>query len=423
MLKEKIYKSDFLKYTLVLISGTVIAQITPLLLQPILRRIFSPEEFGIAAVYLSLLSILTIISSLNYHPSIILPKKDEDSNYLVIGSLIITLFFSTTIFILILFFNEFFIQILNLPLKIKGWLFLLPISIIINSAHLIFSNWLTRKKEFKRISINKISRRFSEGISQITFGKLMNFPGAIIMGSFIGDSLNFILYLFQFKRTKGTFKLDFKKIKINLINYIHFPKYNLLTNLFSITSLFIPVLIVNNLFDVEIAGQFDLSRQILAVPISLISLSISQVFLENITSKKKNKESFIFFYKKILMYLTIMAIIGVLVIFLYGFELFVFIFGQNWSTAGEISSILIFSYAIKFVISPLAISFIALEELKINGVWQFCYFVAIMILYFLNDLNFETFLKVYVLIDLISYSIYGLLTYFIIRKYEKKIVL
>lgn len=419
-IKKKL-NSDFIKNSSMLIVGTLVAQLFPFFIQPFLRRIFTPEEFGIAAVYLSLLSILTIVASFNYHASIILPEDERDSNSLVMGSLIISLLFSIFLFSLLFFFNDFFIEKLGLPIKIKKWLYLLPLSILINSSHLIFSNWLTRKKEFKKISINKVSRRFSEGLSQLFFGKIIKFSGGIILGSFIGDLVNFIVYLFQFKKTKGSFQVDLKKIKSNLLSYIHFPKYSLLSNLFSAISLFVPVIIVNSLYNVEITGQFDLSRQILAVPLSLISLSISQVFLENITSKKKKSESFMKLYRKILLILIVMAIMGGAIVYFYGVNLFVFFFGENWNIAGQISSILIWGYAIKFVVSPLAISFIALEELKINSIWQFSYFVTILSLYLFNQLSFESFLKVYVLIDLIFYLLYGVLTYYIIKKYERQL--
>ena len=71
MLKDNIYKSDFLKYTLVLVSGTVLAQLIPILLQPILRRIYTPEQFGLFAVYSSIFSMLVVVAAGKYETTIV----------------------------------------------------------------------------------------------------------------------------------------------------------------------------------------------------------------------------------------------------------------------------------------------------------------------------------------------------------------
>jgi O-antigen/teichoic acid export membrane protein len=126
-------------------------------------------------------------------------------------------------------------------------------------------------------------------------------------------------------------------------------------------------------------------------------------------------------YFRILLGLTGFSLISILITFFFGEELFVFCFGDKWSYAGKLSEFFVFSYAIKFFISPLAMVFIAFEELRINSIWQFFYFLGIISLYFFNDLSFETFMALYIFIDIIFYLCYGLLTYYVINKYEKNL--
>lgn len=403
-----------------LIGGTLLAQLLPVLLQPILRRIFSPEEFGLAAVYFSTVSILTVLASFNYNATIVLPKKEQDSISLVFGSLGISLFFSLFIFVLILLFSNHIIHLFDFPLTIKNWLYLVACSVFLNSSHLILGNWLTRKKEFKKFALNKISRRVAEGITQFSLGKTFNSLG-LILGTFIGDLINFFTYLIQFKKTGGHFLIDKKAIIENLKLYLHFPKYSLIPNLLSAISLSIPIIIINKLYATDVTGQFDLSRMILAAPLSLISLSISQVFLQKITEAKMNRQGIMKIYRMLLFGLSAFSLLLVLIIYFFGEELFVFIFGQEWDVAGRITEILVFSYSIMFFVSPLAISFIALEELKLNSIWQMLHFMAVISLYFLPDLPFETFIRIYVGIEIFFYLCYGILTYLIIRKYEKSL--
>ena len=318
-----IISSEFFKSSAILILGSFFAQVFPFLMQPFLRRIFTPDEFGIAAVYLAILSILTIIASLNYSVTILLPKSDDEASYLVRGSVLISFTFSIILFLFILLLGHRFIRLMQFSDQLYPWLFLLPFSVFINSSHLILGNWLTRKKAFRKLSVNKISRRFSEGGAQLFLGKYFNYGGGLILGSFIGDFTNFITYLFQYKFTSGSFKLQLTNIKNVLIKYIHFPKKNLLANLFSAVSLFVPVLMVSSFFHSEVAGQFDLSRQVLSIPLSLISLSVSQVFMQKISELKNSKKSIKIIFNKLFIFLVISAILFILPLFFYGKELFI----------------------------------------------------------------------------------------------------
>ena len=106
----------------------------------------------------------------------------------------------------------------------------------------------------------------------------------------------------------------------------------------------------------------------------------------------------------------------------FGIEIFTWVFGIEWKTAGQLTQILIFSYAIKFIVSPLTSVFTALEKIKISSIRQIGYFLAIGCLYLLKNCTIEEFLLYYVLIDLISYFIYYLLLVGVCKKYDNKIL-
>src|SRR5665811_1102024 len=76
---QSLKRSELLKNTSILVSGTAIAQLIPILIQQILRRHYSADIFGAYAVYLSLVGMLAIISSFKYELAIILPRKDKEA--------------------------------------------------------------------------------------------------------------------------------------------------------------------------------------------------------------------------------------------------------------------------------------------------------------------------------------------------------
>jgi O-antigen/teichoic acid export membrane protein len=66
---------------------------------------------------------------------------------------------------------------------------------------------------------------------------------------------------------------------------------------------------VSSFFYSEVAGQFDLSRQVLSIPLSLISLSVSQVFMQKISELKNSKKSIKIIFNKLFIFLVISAIL------------------------------------------------------------------------------------------------------------------
>lgn len=79
-------KSSFNKNVLTLATGVSIGQAIPLLISPILTRIYSPEDFGILALFLSIATLISVISSGRYEQAIMLPDTDEEAMHLTVIS-------------------------------------------------------------------------------------------------------------------------------------------------------------------------------------------------------------------------------------------------------------------------------------------------------------------------------------------------
>ena len=117
-----------------------------------------------------------------------------------------------------------------------------------------------------------------------------------------------------------------------------------------------------------------------------------------------------------------LSLIGILIISLWGLELFELLFGGEWDTAGRFSEVLIFAFAIKFIVTPLSSVLVALERIKMASIWQASYFLVICGLFFLSNISIEKFLLIYVGIELVAYMIYYLLILYAASNYDKQLV-
>ena len=117
------------------------------------------------------------------------------------------------------------------------------------------------------------------------------------------------------------------------------------------------------------------------------------------------------------------AITEIAIISIYGEELFKLFFGIEWKFSGEISKILVWSYAFNFFIASFSSLFISMKKIKILSVWQLFYFVSIISLVLFKDYSFTDFIKVYVLIEIACYIMISVLMVIIVMKYEFRIKL
>ena len=72
-------RSSFMRPVLVLMAGTGLAQAIPVLLSPVLSRIYSAASFGLFTTYSSILSVIAIIACARYELAIVSPKEDEEA--------------------------------------------------------------------------------------------------------------------------------------------------------------------------------------------------------------------------------------------------------------------------------------------------------------------------------------------------------
>lgn len=414
-------RSELAKNTFTLITGTIIAQLIPLILHPILRRIYSPEDFGVFAVYLNIFGIIIIMATLRYEAAIMLPNNNIEAANILSLSFIINFILCSSIFILLLFFKDNFCNLINFPIEHSNYLYLLPFSAMFCSFYQSINFWLIRQKAFKSSSINKMSRRSVEGLLQLGIGyKKLSF--GLVVGDFFGNLTNVISGIIQIK--KNSFNINYiskKKIFYVLKRYKKFPLYNFLPTLLSSAATFLPFIFINKLYSSEDVGYLDLSRLVLSIPLAFISVSISQVIFQQITFKRNNQQSIKKDLLNILYFILAIAIIEYILIQLFGPTLFAFVFGNKYNVSGEYSKILVYSYIMNFIISTYSSIFISFEKLKILSVWQISYFLIICSLLFFKNLALVKFLEVYVLIEIIMSIVYCVVVYYIIKKYETQI--
>lgn len=424
MLSKLKPKSEFSKNVLTLMTGTTIAQAIPIAISPILTRIYTPEDFGVFALFIAITTIFGTIANGRYELAIMHPKKDEDAINIFALGFIITCVISLLLLFLVIVFNDYFTRFFGNN-DISYWLYFIPLSVFFIGLFNILNYFNNRRKKYHDLRNATILKSILLVLIQIIVGFIKAGASGLIFGSIISNMFANMKLLKNIIKDKVLVS-NISKLKIIALmkKYREFPKYNLMSNLSNMITIQLPFFLIPKIFDISISGYFFFAQKIISLPSSLIATSISQVFFqktsENYKNKIKNMPIFLITLKK----LTIVALPISIFMYIFSPMLFELIFGKEWRLSGEISQYLAIIFFFNFIISTLSIILISYKKLKLLAIWQYIYLFTAIVLYVVSyyfGLELTDFLLLYVSHQILLYVLYFYMIYQVVSEIDKSL--
>ncbi len=397
-------KNKFLKDTLSLATGTVMAQFITIACSPIITRLFSPEEYGKYTLFVAISSFIAIISMFRYENAIVLPKSDKEALNVIslCFSLLVFVFLASLLFfVLLLLFNHGKQTDGELPI----FYIVIPFFVLVQGIRLITNNWNTRKNQFRKISVGNVTRSATANTANITVGtfQLIN-SGGLILGTLIGQTLETIyLTIVNFKVLKLAAKtLSVKNIKPVFYKYIDFFKVNTPHVLIDSLRNYISPIVISLFFSEQILGYYSLMFTVIMLPVTLIGSVLSKVFYGKLAHKYARKEDVMPMVRNVLKASIAIPIVPALVIFFFGETLFSFVFGASWGVAGEYAAALSLYMYIYFVSASITFIPYVIQKLKVSFFYGISINVSFFLIIIIGSLLKVEFLTILQLINVIT---------------------
>jgi O-antigen/teichoic acid export membrane protein len=400
-------KKSFGKDVGKLVSGTVAAQVVGICLIPIITRIFSPEIFGVASVFISIVSIIVVIACMRYELAILLPKDDKDAGAVFLLCLIILVCVSLFTIPIMFLCGDLIASLLG-NAAVKDYLFLVPIAVFIDGLYVTLRYWNTRRKRFGTQALTQALQSITGNGAKLGFGAVgFVVPGSLITGQILGNGFGTIILFWQvvrfdFKLISESFSL--KNIKKQMVRYKKFPLIDAGNTLTNTVSWQVPVFMLSSFFSSSIVGLYSLGMLMIQMPMSFIGNSLRQVFLQR-CSLLKHTGNFAPFVEETCSGLIILSLCPFLLLSIIGGDLFSLIFGSEWYEAGIYVQILV-PWAIIWFVASIISELIYVLELQEYGF--ICSLIS-LILRFLSLLVGGLLGSVYIALFLFMVS--GIFTY------------
>ena len=371
MIKDKKFLFNFSK----ILGAAFIAQIIPVLISPVISRIYSVEDIGVQGVIFSIVGFCWIFSTLRYDNVIIIDRLiNPIRNFITVKKItVITSFFLTLI--IILFINQ-LSEYFNL--NEPQVLLMVPLIVYINASYELLIIYNNRVQNFDNIAKIKVFQSSISGIFQLVFG----FMGLNYFGLILAPLISKFVPYFKSKLFRIFFikpKL-YKKDFILIHKYKKFPLFDLPSSLINNLSLQLPIILLASNYSLVISGAYFMTQRVLQIPITLFSHSFLEVFKEKICDPKNQ-----FKLRKIMLdsfiLILFISFVPFVLLFIFVDDLIVVFLGENWIMAAKFGKILVPSLFFRFISYPLSYIILLKQKQQINLIFNIISLAFVVILF------------------------------------------
>jgi lipopolysaccharide exporter len=410
----------FLRSVAVLASGTVLAQGLTVLISPVLTRVYSPDAMGRLGLYMAFVGFASVGASLRFETAIVSASDRKEAANLVALSLVslvpTSLLGTAALYVLT---SRSLLGFGGLPTYTVA--LLLP-SLLSTSGLTILRYWMVREGAFGLISRVQVTQSLARSVGQLVLA-LLGWYGLIL-----GDLLGRLAGIGRMARASWeavrdlAFPLDRARLLSIARKYRKFPQYSLPSALIDTLALNIPLPLISGLYGAESAGYFVLVQGVLSLPSALLASAVGDAFHSRMAEyARETSRKAVSFFLRAGGGLLAVGLLPALVMTIGGPFLFSHVFGRNWTTAGAMAAAMAPWFLSQLVVSPLSRVVLVFQGQETKLIFDFLSLAsavgALVGGYHLGLTLLEA-IRLLSLVNIISYSVYFLLLYRIVRRHS-----
>lgn len=334
-------RSEVVTGALTLLLGMVGGRAIGILVMPLLTRLYTPAEFAVLSLFAASVGVLNPLVALRYPAAVPLPKLDRLAINLVAVSLVIGAATVGLIALVIGLGYQWLLSFSSLA-PLQGVLWIIPLSLALNSAYELASFWSTRKQSFSIISRSLVVQAVNGSVVKCVGGWLTGAPSFLVLGQVVAQGSGIWL---QIKAAQGDLRqltnhVSWSRMRHALRFYWRFPAYVLPSQLLSTAAEWAPVFFISAYYGAQETGSFGLAMTLISLPVMLIGKSISRALFGKTAHLGRHRAAEILQTTLSVLRLTSLASVPLaILLFFFAEPVLSFVLGEHWRLAGQIAAL------------------------------------------------------------------------------------
>jgi lipopolysaccharide exporter len=331
----------FISHVLTLITGNGLAQVVNVVGTLLLARLFAPDAFGSLALFITIVSFLSVLGGARYELAIMLPESDAESANILLLAVMTVCGIAGVSLALVALFHSAVGRLLGDP-RMGLWLWTAPIAVFVNALYSVLCVWFGRMKRFHKLAAVRVLQSIAIILAQLVL--LIVRPGgfALVGGWVIGQTIGTALLVFQLFYYDGKFILvarDWEVVRDCMKRYKNFPIYKAPYSFVGNASSQLIFVILRIFSTLNVVGFYAMAARAVYLPVTLIASSMNDVFYQKAATELKTGRLEAFVTRL----LRIQVVLAAPWLVLAAFDsklVFGFILGAKWVPAASYAAVL-----------------------------------------------------------------------------------
>ena len=325
-----------------LASGSAVAQVIALLATPIVTRLYLPSEYGTAALFMSIVTVVATVAALRYEVAISIPPEtsegERDAIALVRVSLVaIAAVCTLTLLVTAVGANLGEFQVLE---DLGYWVYAIPVGVFLSSLSLTLNSFAIRCRQYSIVArVAPLQKMVTAGL-QIAGGLAKLGTSGLMVAALatpvVGLAVLWRTYRLGLSMASEASDRARARMRRVAVKYRDFPFVSTWFALLNALAWNIQALVIGHYFSTAEVGQYALAVAMISLPTGLVLTGVSQVYSRECASRASDTSAVLRLARKMVASLAIVSIPLFLFLLLVSAYLFGLVFGPNWEQAGAI---------------------------------------------------------------------------------------
>jgi len=355
---RRLTSHPFLRGVAVVVAGTAAAQLITFAFAPLITRLYGPEVFGVQGVFLAAVGIVVPLANLAYGASIALPASDDEARTLFRLAVLMSLCVSGLSAIVFGLFHRQIADAIGFMAESR-LLWLAPAAILLIALAQPFHQWLARKKKFAAMSRVSIAEAAIVGAGKTAAGIMAPTAAVLLASVVLAAMLKLALY---WTSARGTLMRRDEPAEADSAGRVSlaeaayrfrdFPLFRAPNDWLNSVSHSIPPLLLAAFLGPAAAGFYVLAARVVSLPGSIVAAAVGTVFLPRFAEASHRSERLRPLLLKGTGALAAVGLVPFGILVAFAPWLFRFVFGADWTEAGEYARWLSLWFYFVFIAAP-----------------------------------------------------------------------
>ena len=363
--------TDIWRSTSKLASGTAFGYLVLLLLSPVITRLYTPEVFGVFAVFNAIVAIGSVFMSQSLELGMLSAKRTGQSFEVAKLAMVLATLVSVVTIMAVTIAGFFFPAIFTETLPI--WIVVFGVvTCWIATATTVGLNWAIRRNRTGLAASATFVNLSGRSLLQSIFGVLLGGLPGLVFGEILGRLAGWLMI--ERGLTKRAFKVSKPKYHSLLQTYKKNKNYPLLVtpaNAMDSALFWLPAPLFSFAFGLEAGGLIAIVQRLGAIPLTLVNQSIAQLFHINVTKLIRiNPGVLIAFIYRFIVIVCVAALPVGISLAAYGEQIVSVALGSLWSQAGVVALVMLPMYVTQ------TINLLSLRVILVEGHFKMRFCIA-----------------------------------------------